>query len=228
MTIGRLEKWQDTEGTEVDYYKKILRITPTKYSLLNFLADALYKQAEYEEAIHCWKKLLRKLDLKQKYQFFMKIGQAYEALGEIEFAYHYFGEAMKENKNGLEAIGKFGQMAYLLDNYEDALKAFKIIAKFEPENDVAWHNLGLAYYNLGLHDEAIDKLELSLSLNEESADTWYTIATIYAENFLLDDALYTLEKALSIDLSLQENARQEQSFYSLMESNLFKYLIYSK
>ncbi|MHA1221486.1 MAG: tetratricopeptide repeat protein, partial [Candidatus Heimdallarchaeota archaeon] len=107
MTLGRLEKRIPEEGKEIDYYKRILRKSPTRYVLLDFLADALYKQAEYVEAIHCWKKLLRRLELKQEYHILMKIGQAYEALGELEFAFHYYGEAIKQNKPSLEAIGKY-------------------------------------------------------------------------------------------------------------------------
>ena len=81
MTIGRLEKWTNEEGSEIVYYKRLLRLSPEKYALLDFLADALYGQAEYREAIHCWKKLLRKHPIKKKFKFLMKIAQAYEALG---------------------------------------------------------------------------------------------------------------------------------------------------
>ena len=49
--------------------------------------------------------------------------------------------------------------------------------------------------------------------------------TIYAESFLLDDALFALEQALTIEPELKETARDEQSFHSLMDLTLFKYMI---
>ena len=220
MTLGRLEKWNHEEGKEIVYYKQLLRRTPEKYALLDFLADALYKQAEYEEAIHCWKKLLRKYYVKKTFRILMKIAQAYESLGEIEQAYHYYEQAMKKNQNNLNAIGKHGQMAYMLD-----LNAFDYISKKEQNNDIAWHNLGLTYYNLGYHEKAIDCLEFSLSIVEESADTWYTLATFYSENYRFDEALYSLERALTLDPTLRNQASKEMSFYSLMDLSLFQYMI---
>ena len=225
MTLGRLEKWKPDEESEIAYYKQLLRKTPNKYSLLNFLANALYKQAEYEEAIHCWLKFIRKQKVKEVFRILIKVAQAFEAMGEIEYAFHYYGEAVKSSDNNLDAIGKFGQMAYILENYDDAVESFEYITRNEPYNEIAWHNLGLTYYNLGYHNEAIDSLELSLSLDDESADSWYTLATIYSESYQLDEAIYSLEKSLEIDPSLREMARQEQSFYSLTGLSMFKLLL---
>ncbi|MHA1505540.1 MAG: hypothetical protein ACTSPT_10175 [Candidatus Heimdallarchaeota archaeon] len=64
MTVGRLQKRSKRdEEEEIALYKKLLRKSPEKYVLLDFLANALFKIAEYEEAIHCWKKLLYKISL---------------------------------------------------------------------------------------------------------------------------------------------------------------------
>ena len=217
MTLGRLEKWRPEEESEIAYYKRLLRKSPKQHSLLDLLAATFFRQADYKEAIHCWQKLLRKGTVKDKYRVFMKIAQSYEHIGEIEHAYHYYGKASKANSWNLNALGKWGQMAYILENYDDALSSFETITKRESYNEIAWHNLGLTNYNLGFQEEAIKCLE--------NADTWYTLATIYAENSLLDKALFALEQALTLDSELKETARDEQSFHSLMDLSLFKYLI---
>ncbi len=224
MTLGRLEKWRPEEESEIAYYKRLLRKSPKQHSLLDLLADAFFRQADFEEAIHCWEKFLRK-GTKDAFRILMKIAQSYEHLGEIEHAYYYYGEAVKVNSRNLNAIGKWGQMAYILENYEDALTAFKDITKRESYNEIGWHNLGLTYYNLGFQEEAIKCLETSLTFDDKSADTWYTLATIYADNYLLDDVLYALEQALTLDPELKETARDEQSFYSLLDLSLFRYMI---
>ena len=222
MTLGRLEKRVPEDEVEITFYKDLMRKNPQKVHLLDFLANALFKQAEYIEAIHCWKKLLRKKIIKDEIRLYIKLGQAYEALGEAEQAYYYYGEALKLNPKNLELMSKYGQIAYLIENFDDALKAFKKVVESEPDNEIAQHNLGLSYYNLGHHDEALEFLEASLELDEESADTWYALATIYAENYLIDDALYSLERALTLDPSLKENAKNEMSFYTLAHSTLFQ------
>jgi tetratricopeptide (TPR) repeat protein len=225
MTLGRLEKWRPEEESEITYYKRLLRKSPKQYSLLDFLADAFFRQADYEEAIHCWQKLLRKWTVKDKFRVFMKIAQSYEHLGEIEHAYYFYGEAVKANSWNLNALGKWGQMAYILENYDDALASFETITKRESYNEIAWHNLGLTYYNTGFQEEAIKCLKTSLTFDDKNADSWYTLATIYAENYLLDDALFALEQALTLEPELKETARDEQSFQTLMDLTLFRYMI---
>jgi protein O-GlcNAc transferase len=225
MTLGRLEKWRPEEESETAYYKRLLRKSPKQYSLLDLLADAFFRQADYKEAIHCWQKFLRKGIVKDTFRILMNIAQSYEHLGEIEHAYYYYGEAVKTNSRNLNALGKWGQMAYILENYEDALTSFKQITKRESYNEIGWHNLGLTQYNLGYQEEAIKCLETSLTFDDKSADTWYTLATIYAENYLLDDALFALEQALTLDPELKETARDEQSFQSLMDLTLFRFFV---
>ena len=225
MTLGRLEKQQPDGEAEIAFYKQVLRKHPERIHLLDFLAYALFKQAEYIEAIHCWKKLLKKQGTKEAHIVLARIAQSYELLGEMEQAYHYYEKVQRISENNLEIIGKYGEIAYLLENYNDALGAFRIIVNREPYNEIAWHNLALSYYNLGLHDEAIECLEKSLEIDDESADSWYTLASIYSENYLVNDALFTLERALSLDATLINKAKKEQSFYPLMESKLFQYLI---
>ncbi len=228
MTLGRLEKQQLDGETEIAFYKQVLRKHPERIHLLDFLAYALFKQAEYFEAIHCWKKLLKKKGRKEEHLILARIAQSYELLGELEHAYHYYRKVYQITKANLELVGKFGEIAYLLENYADSLEAFEIICEKEPHNEVGWHNLSLSYYNLGLHDEAITSLERSIALDKDSVDSWYTLALVYSENYLVNEALFALEKALTLNSDLISQARTEQSFYSLMDSKLFQFLINKK
>ncbi|MHA1555672.1 MAG: TPR end-of-group domain-containing protein [Candidatus Heimdallarchaeota archaeon] len=59
-------------------------------------------------------------------------------------------------------------------------------------------------------------------------DSWYTLALVYSENYLVNEALFALEKALTLNSDLISQARSEQSFYSLMDSKLFQFLISKK
>jgi len=226
MTVGRLQKRSiKDEEEEIALYKKLLRKSPEKYILLDFIANALFKIAEYREAIHCWEKLLRKTEIKEKFRVYARIAQSYELLGELEHSYYNYWKAMKEDPTNLDLVGKYGEMAYLIENYQDSLNAFKRICEKEPDNEIAWHNLGLSYYNLGFHDEAINALDVALGLVSDSADTCYVQATIYAENYLFDDALFSLERAILLESSYREQAQKEQSFYLLSDLALFRYLV---
>lgn len=226
MAVGRLQKRSiKDDEEEIALYKKLLRKSPEKYILLDFLANALFKIAEYDEAIHCWEKLLRKTEIKEKYRVFARIAQSFELLGELEHSYYYYWKAMKEEPTNLDLVGKYGEMAYLIENYQDSLNAFKRICEKETDNEIAWHNLGLSYYNLGFHDEALSSLNVALGLDAESAETYYIQATIYAENYLFDDALFALERAILLEPSYREQAQKEQSFYLLSNLSLFKFMI---
>ncbi|MBD3192114.1 MAG: tetratricopeptide repeat protein [Candidatus Heimdallarchaeota archaeon] len=227
MTLGRLDKRLVEEEQEIIYYKRLLRRNPDKALLWDFLAEAYYKMAEYDEAIQCWHKYLEK-KLMDDHKILVKIAQAYEAKGEVEFAFHYYLQALKDHPEDTHLLGKFGEMAYETKNYYDALEAFQKLLKLGQKNEVILHNLGLTHYHLGHHKKALDYLQESLEINEDGADTWYTLAIIHAENYLIDDALIALEKAIMLNEDLKEKAKNDPAFQCITHLSIFELLTQSK
>jgi tetratricopeptide (TPR) repeat protein len=225
LTLGRLEKTFPDEEEQIAFYKRLLRKKPSRVVLLDFLAEAYYRLAEYDEAIHCWKKLLSKHVVKEEHRLNSKIAQAYELQGEAEQAYYHYYLATQDNPDNLELLGKYGELAYLIENYQEALEVYHKITEMEPENDIAWHNLGLANYNVGNHKQALEDLKIALELNPQSAETLYTIASIYSENYLMDDALDYLDRALTLEPEMRERAIRDQAFYALKDLSVFELLM---
>jgi tetratricopeptide (TPR) repeat protein len=50
----------------------------------------------------------------------------------------------------------------------------------EPDNAIAWYNLGLAYGKLGRHREAIGAYREALRLKPDLAEAWFNLASAYA------------------------------------------------
>jgi tetratricopeptide (TPR) repeat protein len=142
--------------------------------------------------------------------------------GEIESAFYYYWLALKESNNDLSIIGKYGQMAIIIGNYQEALDAFKQILVNEPRNDIAWHNCGVAYYGLGKMKKAISHLEKAIKINEDSGESHYILAAIFAELYLLDKALYHLDAAINIEPTFSKRVKNDYAFKDLENKWLFE------
>ncbi len=80
-------------------------------------------------------------------------------------------------KSGLARINR----AIALKEKEDwwgLLKLSQQWAKSEPNNTVAWSNMGIAYSNLKQYDQAIQAYREVLRIQPENAGAWYSLAEV--------------------------------------------------
>lgn len=71
--------------------------------------------------------------------------------------------------------------------------------KAEPENNMAWFALGLAYRNSFQNTKAIDALRQALHLNPELSEAWYNLGIAYAYLGHSAEELEAYHRALRID-----------------------------
>ena len=59
------------------------------------------------------------------------------------------------------------------DRVEEALAAFDMVLKHDPQNALAWRKKGAAYGKLGRHEKALEMLEKSIECNSNDYITWH-------------------------------------------------------
>jgi len=74
--------------------------------------------------------------------------------------------------------------------------------KSEPEDAMAWNNLGNAYHSLKRYSEAIDAYRQALRIDPEYANAWYNLGIAYDELERYSDAIDAYRQALRIDPEL--------------------------
>ncbi len=92
---------------------------------------------------------------------------------------------------------ELGQTAKAIDAYQQALR-------IDPENAMAWYNIGVAYKDLGQTAKAIDAYQQSLRIDPEYSDAWSNLGVAFSATDQTAKAIEAFQQALRID---PENAR---------------------
>ena len=89
----------------------------------------------------------------------------------------------------------------------EAINSFNAAIKLDPENAVAWANVGNVYNALGNYDKAIDALNKSVELNSQNAFAWVCLGSSYNSKDNFDKAIECFNRAIKIgDLSNSERS----------------------
>jgi len=71
--------------------------------------------------------------------------------------------------------------------------------KSEPENALAWHNLGIAYAKLKRYDDAINAYREAVRLNPDKFYIWVDLGNTYKHLKRYDDAVNAYREAVRIN-----------------------------
>ena len=95
--------------------------------------------------------------------------------------------------------------------YGSAIKTCKKVLETEPENEIAYNNLGIAYYSLGKYDEALKCYEKAIKIAPKYAKPYCNIGVIKENQGKISEAIEYYNKALSIDSTLEQANSNKQN-----------------
>jgi tetratricopeptide (TPR) repeat protein len=176
------------------------------------------QEGNYEIAIDLLKRALA--DNPNDAEAYFQLGISYSNLDSVSLAYEHFVKSIELNptkyeKNARNNIQhnfakhyKLGQGAFKRDDFQTAAEEFLLSTKADPEQAVAFFNLGVSYSRLGEDDpsyynKAIDALDKVLELSNPSESN-YINALEVAGNCLVktgreDDALERFNRLIEED-----------------------------
>lgn len=111
--------------------------------------------------------------------------------------------AFPKNKNAQEHIEK-GNTLYKDGRYLAAIDEYNTAINLEPENLLAWENLGWAYWKSGDINTALNIWNNLLNLYPEDINVINRIASIYGNVYEYENAIKLYEKSLSIKPNQKE------------------------
>jgi len=85
------------------------------------------------------------------------------------------------------------------EDYEEAIRNFRVLLKKEPDNVILLVSLGNAYFDIGMFEEAIKYYNMALGIHPENVSVRTDLGTAYRRIGLPDKALQEYKKSLSID-----------------------------
>ncbi|WVN89418.1 uncharacterized protein L203_104641 [Cryptococcus depauperatus CBS 7841] len=120
-------------------------------------------------------------------------------------------------------------MAYLMEQHEEAIKHYLEVIRLDPYVPAAWKTLSSCYREMGNEEAARQMRFLGAHLDDES-ETWRDLAQDFRQLGQLDQAVYCLRKALKFELGEVDLLWELGSIYRIQGqktrgSNVFRQML---
>ncbi len=193
------------------HYDRVLELRPESAAATAGLGQIAAARGNPERAVEL---LERALELQPEADsLYHPLGMAYRALGERDKAL----EAMKKNKHrrvaihdplmddlalsnlSMEARFQAGSDAMRRGDMEAAAEYFRAYLEVRPEDEVAWHNLGIALLAMGSFEEGIAMLRQAVALKEDYRGGHFSLASALSDEGRFEEALEHYRRAHELD-----------------------------
>ena len=176
-----------------------------------------------------------------------KMGIAYHQMAQLDSALKDYQQAVKLNKDYLEAINNIGTVYYAHRNYRRSITYYQRAIKLAPQQGRSasiYSNLGTAYFARKQYKEAAAAFQTALTLDpevfehrnsfgvlleernvEERAKFHYYVAKLYAKNGRNELALQYLRKALEEGFKERKQLEKDPEFATMRDLKEFKDLL---
>ncbi len=197
-------------------FQKAVRLDPRNRDVHYALGHVHYKRENYVEAIASFQKTLS-IDsgFSEAHNY---LGKAYEAQGKIEAAIGAYQKALENPEYITPQLPHLNLgLLYLEEgSYDDALREFKDVLRFDATNVVAHNELGKVYYQKGRLKEAIASYQEALQRAPTYLDAHYNLAFSYLKEGSKDLAAKAFKKV--IELSPQSQvAKESEKFLDALQ-----------
>ena len=98
-------------------------------------------------------------------------------------------------QNGVQSIDIYYFMAashYCLDEYEQAVEAYRRAIQINPDFAILHFGLGNTYVRLRLYDAAVNSYNQALTINSDYLDVYHNLIYVYSITGQADNALTTV------------------------------------
>jgi tetratricopeptide (TPR) repeat protein len=163
--------------------------TPQEMALLR--AQIKMARKDYAGAALAYQSLLdqdpRNADLLNQ------VGMAYQQLGEVELAQHFYKKAIAADKKSSEAINNLGTLEYGRGHFGKAIKDYKKAVADGGVLAPVYSNLGYAYCAIKLYPQAMTAFDKALALDSTIFEPKGNAGSIIQQRTAVDKgALYFL------------------------------------
>jgi cytochrome c-type biogenesis protein CcmH/NrfG len=158
------DRFQDT----IDILKKVEDRLDTYPKLNYYFSKAYFYKGDTKKAIDY-------AELEVKYNPFdewgyVMLGEIYTRTKKYRLAINNLEEALKRNRNSVDALLAVAYIKYLQNFLPEALSLYKRVAKESPNNATARRQIGFIYKSMGQGALAIDSFRVYLDLAPEAQD----------------------------------------------------------
>jgi tetratricopeptide (TPR) repeat protein len=142
-------------------------------------AQILFARGRYKESIEKFKGLLKSEgETSTTFRMMLKAWKAIEGLSDAE---QFLQDYQASNKGSTHIWYAFGYLNYLKTDYGKAEKNFEEALKMNPENGLAWNNLGAIFSEKKQYVLAIEKVKKAIQTDPKESMFFSNLQKIYQE-----------------------------------------------
>ncbi|MCD6112614.1 MAG: tetratricopeptide repeat protein [Bacteroidales bacterium] len=196
----KLHSWKnefvDIFNLKLDFYKcKIFNILITDINIIRNIAEYLFENNHFEDALEIYLNLNKKGDITS--EIFEKIGYCNQHLKKYEEAINFYKKAELFDTNRIWNLKKIALCYRYLKKFDKALEYYTEIEKKEPDNLYIVTAKGHCYLNLNDFDKALKYYFKVEFLNPSNNKVMRPIAWCYFALGKFDDAEKYYSKLLA-------------------------------
>jgi tetratricopeptide (TPR) repeat protein len=124
------------------------------------------------------------------------------------------------------ALHNKGSVLFMMQRYDDAVKAFDTLISIDSEDTSAYLTKGAALFKAGKYDESIQALNNVVKRDMNDAAAWYYKASAEAMKGNLKLVVPFLTRSAEVEEEFRERAKTDPSFDKVRETPEFKAVIF--
>ena len=164
--------------------------------------DFLMKKEKYLKAVNVYQKAL--LQNSTNSDIFVRLGKAYNALGDRRTAFDRFARAVELNRNDYKSYYEIGVIFNEMNKKKDAQVMLDNALRIKPDFTEASELLADVLCSSNKYDEAINVYKEAIKYNPENYNLYYSLGVVHTELRDFTDALECYKNVIKINPELFE------------------------
>ena len=182
-------------ATEIEKLQTLLQKDPSNFQARRELSILLAQDGFNEEALSNLKYLTKYFP--EDAELWYNLGIQYEKVKDFKRAKKAYEKALDINPQD-DFYYNYGETLVELEEWDDALEAFQIVLRNNPNDGNSHFNAGLCYLKKDETNLATDHFQKAIEQNPQDIFAHFYLGNIYQSNGLTNFAIKSYEKVLEI------------------------------
>jgi tetratricopeptide (TPR) repeat protein len=178
-------------------FQEVIKANPSDLKGNYNLAYAYDMAGQYEQAAPLYRKLIS-INPKDAKAYFNLLFRLYHKAAQYDKAIEVCQEILSQFPDNANDRYNLGISYFRLENFAQALEAFRHALSLNSNFDPAHYNIGLVHFRQENYAEAIQAFKSFTALKPDSPDAHYNIGAAYLQLKKYEEALEPLQRAIEL------------------------------
>lgn len=184
-----------TMESEIEKLQELLQQDPSNFQARRELSILLASNGFNEEALSNLQYLEKFFPEDAELQY--NLGILYEKTKDFEKAKNSYQKAISISPQD-DFYYNLGEVLVTLNEWDEAIKAFKTVIANDANDGNCYFNLGICYFNKDEINLATDNFQKAVELNPQDIFAYFYLGNIYQNKGLINFAIENYQKVLAI------------------------------